>query len=169
MADKARGKKAEGATEAAKPLADMAEAARRNYEHAVRTGQRFQEEAGQWWSKVLGQAGATVEWQKPFTQFTTLATRVMPLAQRRMEDALELMEKNSRTSAELMKKALEAAQTTTVAEAQTKWLEFWSSGMKAMQTNVAAATEFGTKAVDSWLDLVRKNAAMAEPHVGAAA
>jgi hypothetical protein len=94
-----------------------------------------------------------------------MASNVMPLAQRRMEDVMDLMEKNSRASAELMKKAVDAAQTPVIAESQAKWMEFWTSSLRAMQSNVEAFTEIGTKAIDSWIDFVRKNTETTEMRV----
>ena len=140
-----------------KPLTAMADQARTNYEHAVRTGQKFQEEAGQWWTRMLSQAMTANDWQKQFTRLTAMTTSVMPLAQRRLEEAMRLMETNSRTGAELMKKAVEATQTSSIAESQAKWMDFWSSSMKAAQSNIEAVTDFSTHAIDSWIQFVRKN------------
>lgn len=156
MAERLKQKREEPSTQSEKPLTDMAAAARKNYEQAVRTGQKWQEEAGQWWSRMLS-PGSAADWQKQIEQFTNLASQTMPLAHARFEDALQLMEKNSRISADLMKTALEASQSPHLGECQAKWVEFWTSGLKAMQSNVEAVTELSTKAIDSWLDFVRKN------------
>ncbi|HEV2210456.1 MAG TPA: hypothetical protein VG167_16905 [Verrucomicrobiae bacterium] len=167
MAEKSKPKKE--STTGTAPLNEMAETARKNYEHAVRTGQRMQEEAGQWWSRMLGQAGTTGDWQTQISSMTQFASRVMPLAQRRFEDALDLMQKNSKASADLMKLALEAAQTPGLAESQARWVDVWTSGMKAVQGNVEAVTHISTKAIDSWLDFVRKSGLASEHHAAASA
>ena len=143
-------------------LNDMADHARRQYEHAVRTGQKLQEEAGQWWTKMLSQAATVTDWQKQFTNAASMTGRMLPLAQQRMEDAMELLERNGRTGADLMKRAVEAAQTPSIAESQAKWLDFWASSMKAMQGNVEAVIEMSTKAIDSWIHFVRSNAETSE-------
>jgi hypothetical protein len=36
-------------------------------------------------------------------------------------------------------------------------MEFWASSMKALQTNVEAYNELGSKALDSWVAFVREN------------
>jgi len=138
-------------------MSDATDKARRQYEHAVRTGQKLQEEAGQWWTRMLNQTATATDWQKRFNNFATMTNRMLPLAQRRMEDAMELIERNSRTGADLMKKAMDAAQTPALAECQAKWLDFWTSSMKALQGNVEAVTEMNTKAIDSWVHFVRTN------------
>jgi hypothetical protein len=150
------------------PISEMADQTRKQYEQAIRAGQRFQEGAGQWWSRVLNQ-GAAAEWQKHVANFASLASNMMPLAQRRMEDVMSLMEKNSKASADLMRKAVDAAQTPVIAESQAKWFEFWTSSVRTMQSNVEAVTELSTRAIDSWVDFVRKNTEITEVRVPKAA
>ena len=151
-----------GTAEAQKQLTNMADEARKNYEHALRTGQKLQEEAGQWWTRMLGQAMTTADWQKQVSRFTTFTAGAMPLAQRRLEETMRLMETNGRHGAELMKKAVDAAQTASLTECQAKWMDFWSSSIKAVQSNVDAMTELSTHTIDSWLEFVRNNTDTAE-------
>jgi hypothetical protein len=138
-------------------MSEMAQTALKNYEQALRTGFKMQEEAGRWWSSVLNQAAFSHEWQKRFTSMTSMANSFMPIAQRRMEDVMELMEKNSRAGAELLKKAAEVAQTPTIADTQAKWLEFWASSMGAVRSNTEAVSQISSRAIGSWIDFVRQN------------
>jgi hypothetical protein len=140
----------------------MADQARRNYERTVRKGHQLQEQAGNWWTRILAEAPSLVDYQRPWVTWSQMAGNMMPLAQRRMADAVILLEKSGRTSADLMRKAVDAAQTSTFAESQTKWLEFWTSSLKAMQHNVEVATEIGTKTIDTWVDLVRRSSDFTE-------
>ncbi len=145
-----------------RPMAQMADHARKNYEQAVRTGQRFQEELGQWWTRMLSQTAMNTDWQKHVANWTKITAGALPLAQRRMEEVMDLMGKNSHAGAELMRKAIEAAQTPVVAESQNKWMEFWTSSMRAVQSNVEAMTDISTKAIDSWINFVRQNTEVME-------
>jgi hypothetical protein len=163
MTEKAKTHRKENTTE--RTTSETAETARRNYEQALRTGQRFQEEAGQWWTRMLSQTAMAADWQKQFENLTSLSTRVMPLAQRRMEEMMDLVEKNGRTSAELMRKAVEAAQTPAIAESQAKWMEFWTSSMRAVQANFEEFSEISTHAIDSWIEFIRKNTETTELRV----
>ena len=113
---------------------------------------------------MLGQAMTVNDWQNQFTRLTSITSSAMPIAQRRLEEAMQLMETNSRTGAELMKKAVDAVQTSSLAECQAKWMDFWSSSMKAAQSNLEAVTELSTHAIDSWIQFVRKNAEVTEGH-----
>ncbi len=151
------------------PMADLADKTLKNYEQALRTGLKMQEEAGKWWTSMFNQNTLAQDWQKRFTHMTGMASSFMPLAQRRMEEVMTLVEKNNKTGAELMKKAVDAAQTPGVAESQAKWLEFWTSSMGAARANAEAVSEMSTKAIDSWIEFVRKNTEVTELRVPKAA
>jgi hypothetical protein len=151
--------------ETTKPISEMADTAMKNYEQAVRTSLKLQEEAGRWWSSMLNQANVTQDWQKRLSDMTGMANNIMPLAQRRMEDVMTLMEKNSRTGAELMKKAVDAAQAPAIAESQAKWMEFWTSSMGAIRSNAEAFSQLSAKAIDSWIDFVQKNSEVTQVRV----
>ena len=140
-----------------KSVSEMTDTAMKNYEQAIRTTLKLQEEAARCWSSMLNQTSLLQDWQKKVDNFSGIANKIVPLAQQRMEEVISLMEKNSRTGAELMKKAVDAAQTPVLSESQAKWMEFWTSSMGAMRTNTEAFAEIGTKAVDSWIDFVRRN------------
>lgn len=141
-----------------KAMSDMADTAMKNYEQAVRAGLKMQEEAGKWWTNMFNQ-GVGDDWQK---RLGTMTSGFVPLAQKRMEEMMELMQKNGRTSAELMKKAMEAAQTPMGAESQAKWMDFWTSSMGAMRSSTEAMTQINNKAVEGWINYIRKNAEFPE-------
>jgi hypothetical protein len=145
-----------------KPVNEMADKAMKNYEQALRTGLKLQEEAVRCFNQMFNQTAAPQDWQKRFTNLTAFTSEVMPMTQKRMEEVLELMEKNSRTSAELVKKAVDAVQTPVPAESQAKWMEFWTSSMGAARSNAEALTQISARAIDSWIDFVRRNTDMAE-------
>ncbi len=151
------------------PVKGAADTAMKNYEQAIRTGLRLQEEASKWWTSVFNQGGYSQEWQKRMSDFTGMANHLMPMAQKRMEDVMGLMEKNSRTSAELFKKAVDAAQTPVLAESQAKWMEVWTSSMGAVRSNTEALSQISGKVIDSWIDFVRKNTEVPEARVTKAA
>ena len=140
------------------PVSEMTEQAVKNCEQALRSGLKFQQEAGQWWTNLLDQGASAEDWQKRFTSFTNLANGFRPTTQKRLEEVLELTEKNTRTGTELFKKAVEAAQTPVIAESQTKWLEFWTASLGAVRSNAEAVAQINTRAMDAWIDFVQKNA-----------
>ena len=152
-----------------KPMSEMADKAMKGYEQAIRTGLKLQEEATRWWTNTLNQTASPQDWQKRFSNATALANGVMPLAQRRMEEVLQLMEKNSRTGAELLRKAADAAQTPVIADSQAKWMDFFAASVSAARSNAEAITEINSRAMDSWIDFIRKNTEVTEVRVPRAA
>ncbi len=138
-------------------FSELAETARKNYEQALRTGLKFQEEAWQSWCAMVNQSPFGTDWQKRYANVFGAANSLVPAAQKRMEETVELMEKNARLGAELMKKAVDAAQTTVVAEGQAKWMDFMKTSLEAAQYNVEAAMRINSRAMDSFLGFVQKN------------
>ncbi len=165
MAAKAKSSKTDSNASSGAPMNEMAETARKNYEEAMRTGERFREEAGQWWTRLWTQAANGQEWQRQLAAWSQMAGRMMPVAQEQFQDVMNLVEKNGRTGAELVKKAVEAAQAPAPSEQQAKWLELWTSSMKAVQSNVEAVSDISTRAIDSWVDFVRRNTETMEVRV----
>jgi len=148
-----------------KPMSDMADKAMKGYEQAIRTGLKLQEEATRWWTNTLNQTASPQDLQNRISNVTALCNGVMPIAQRRMEEVLELMEKNSRTGAELLRKAADAAQTPVIADSQAKWMDFWAASVNAARANAEAVTEINSRAMDGWIDFIRKNTEVTEVRV----
>src|SRR6266567_6441838 len=100
------------------PVLETADEALKNYEQTLRAGLKFQEETLQSWHSMFNQSAGQQEWQKGVSSATAAVSGILPVVQKRMEETVELMEKNARLSADLMKKAAEAVQTPTIAESQ---------------------------------------------------
>ena len=143
--------------------ADLFEQALKNYEQALKTGLKMQEDSLRMWTGLLNQTAAPQDLQK---RAKALVDEVIPETQKTIEHNLKLVEQNSRTSIELLKKAAAAAQATTVQDAQTKFLSFYEASLNAVRDTTVALTQANAKAVESWVGYVRKNA---EPPVAAKA
>ncbi len=152
-----------------KAFSEMADSALKNYEQAVRTGLKLQEEAGKWWTAMFNQTAFGQDWQKHWSNMTGVANNFMPLAQKQVEEVMGLMEENGRQGAELVKKAVDAAQTPALAERQAKWLDFWTASMGVARSNAEAVSEISSKAIDGWVDFVRKNTEVTEIRTAKAA
>jgi hypothetical protein len=139
------------------PMTETADPGMKSYEQALRAGLKFQEEACQCWYNLLNQSASTSDWQKYFAQASAAVTGVMPTAQKRVEEGLELMEQNSKAGAELVKKAVDASRAPTFTDSQSKWMEFWKGSVSLARTNAEAVMTINSRAVDSWINLVQKN------------
>jgi len=165
MKEKTGTEEADPAKDKENPVSEMADQAVKNWEQAVRNGMKLQQEAGKWWTSLLNQAASTQDWQKRVSNLTALGTGLMPATQKRAEEVLELLEKNTRTGTELVKKALDAAQTPVIADSQAKWMEVWTDSLGAARTNAEAAVQIGGKALDSWVEFVQKNSEVTQIRV----
>jgi hypothetical protein len=79
-----------------------------------------------------------------------------------MQDVLDLMEQNTKASTDLLKKAADVCQTTTLPEYQAKWLDLCTASVDLARTNLEAVTQINSRAVDSWIDYIRKSADVTE-------
>src|SRR6266436_2776556 len=158
MKDKAK----ESTYQKTKPLSEAADKAMKNYEQAVRTGLKVQEEAAHLWTNLLNQSASPQDWQKRFSGATAMANGILPATQKRMEEVLDLMEQNTKASTELFKKAADACQTTTLPECQSKWLDLCTASVDLARSNFEAVTQINSRAVDSWIGYVRKSADVTE-------
>jgi hypothetical protein len=143
-------------TEREKVMSDMADKAMRNYDQIVRTGLKIQEEASRCWSSLLTQGASTHDWQRPASAFASMANGVLPQAQRRMQELLELAEKNTRSSVELMRKTAEAMQAPNIPERQAKWMDVWSTSLGAARSNADAVMQISSRMLDTWIDFIQK-------------
>lgn len=137
-------------------ITEMTEVLRKNCEQALRAGLKFQEEAGRWWNSAFNPASCAQNWQEQLNAATRTANSILPLAQKPVGEMIELVEKNGRAGADLMKKALAAAQSPSVAESQAKWTEFWTASLGAAQSNTEALSQMNSKLIDSWSEFIRK-------------
>jgi len=158
MKDKAK----ESTYQKTKPLSEAADKAMKNYEQAVRTGLKLQEEASHLWTNLLNQSASPQDWQNRFSGATTVANGILPAAQKRLEEVLNLVEQNTKSSTDLFKKAADVCQTTTLPECQSKWLDLCTASIDLARSNFEAAAQINSRAVDSWIDYVRKSADVTE-------
>ena len=124
----------------------------KNYQQTLRTGFKVQEEAAQFWTRLLNQASSPQYLQK---RITSLANDVMPATQKTMEDYWAILEQNSRASVELITKGMETAQTTNYRDGQAKVVEFCEISLKSLKVNTQAIVDLNARAVDSWMAFVK--------------
>lgn len=131
----------------------------KNYEQALRSGLKYQEEAGRCWTRMFSQAASPQDFQK---QLNLISSDLIPAARKSMEDCLEMLDQNGRTGVELMKKGLDAAQSLNHEEKTAKATEFWEGSVKSFKANTQAMIDINTKAMDAWFGFFKKATAMPE-------
>ena len=150
-----------------KTMSDIADKTLKNYEQIFKTGLKLQEEAGRCLTTLLSQTPSAPEFQKPLSHFTAVASGVLPEAQKRMQEVLDLVEKNSRTGVELMKKASDAMHTPVIA--QSKWMDLWTASLGAVRDNTEALAQINSHVIDSCIDFVQKSSEVTHIRVPTAA
>jgi hypothetical protein len=146
-------------------FSDMAEQVAKNYEQAIRSGLKMQQEAGEWWSTWVTQTMPAADWQKRMPNFSHMVNEYVPAARDRMEEVSQLMEKNTRTGTELLKKAADAAKSPTIADCQAKWMDFWASSLEAARSSTEAMAQINAKAIESWIDYIQQGTEVTEVRV----
>jgi len=128
--------------------------AMRSYEQNIKTGLRLQEEAGKWWTNIFNQATSPQDWSR---RVSRMAEDWIPATQKSMTESMKLIEENNRAGVDLLKKAVDAAQTTSLTESQAKWIDFWEASLRSMRSNAQVLTQMNGRAMDSWIDFMRVN------------
>lgn len=139
--------------EKTKPVRDLFEQAMKNYEEALKTGLKLQEESSKSWTSLFNQTTSPQDWQK---KVKAMSDDVIPQTQKSIDECLKLVEQNSRASVELLKKAVAAAQSTSVQDAQTKFLGLWETSLNVLRDTAQAVTQSNTRAIESWMAFARK-------------
>jgi hypothetical protein len=145
-------------------MSELADKTLKNYQQALQTGFKLQEETLKCWSSLLSESPATPDLQQGFKTFSKVANSILPAAQRRMEEAMDIVNKSTRTGTELMRKAVDAAHAQGVGDGHNKLTDFWMSSVGAMRSNTEALAHLNARAIDSWLEIIRRGSEMAETH-----
>lgn len=139
----------------AKPVTDLFEQAMKNYEQALKTGVKMQEESAKVFSSLVNQPTTPLDWQK---RVKSITDDFVPQTQKSVDEGLKLIEQTSKASIELLKKAVAAGQQTSPPEAQAKLLGLWEASLNAMRDTAMSVTEANNKAIESWVAYARKGA-----------
>lgn len=139
--------------ERTKPFADLFDQATKNYEQAVKTGLKLQEESVKLWATLCNQASSPTDVQK---RAKAVSEEIVGRTQAIIGDYVKATDQYSRSSVELLKKALAVTQASSAQDAQSKVLAFWEATLGGVRETAQAITQAHTKAFESCVDFVRK-------------
>jgi translation initiation factor 2 alpha subunit (eIF-2alpha) len=140
--------------EKTKPVTDLYDQAMKSYEQALKTAMKMQEESAKYFSNLVNQSTSPQDWQK---RIKTVADEFIPQTQKTVDEGVKLIEQTSRTSIELLKKAVATGQPTSMQDAQAKFLGLWEASLNAMRDTAVSVTQANNKAIESWVSYARKN------------
>ncbi len=135
---------------------ELLDQAMKNYEQALRTGVRLQEDTARWWTNFFNQTAWPQEWQK---QVNTVMSQAIPTAQKNVEESLRLLDQGSRTGLNLLKKAMNGTQSAVTGDVQSEVQELWQSSLTVLRSNMQAITESQARMMESWTEFMRKGMA----------
>jgi hypothetical protein len=138
------------------PVSKLFEEAIRNYELALKTGIQLQEESTKLWREVLTETPNPLEFQE---KLDALATDAFPTLRKKMEESVELVQANTKTSMELFHKAVEVYQASSFKEGQGKVLDLWDASLGALRANVNTMVKTNTEIINYWTKFVAPAAA----------
>ncbi len=96
-----------------------------------------------------------------------MMTGALPAAQKNAEECLRLMDQNTRSSMDLLKKVFETCQSESIAEAQTKIRDLWEASLGTLRQNAQAIVQTNARAMEAWASCAKRNSegkAMAAAH-----
>jgi hypothetical protein len=137
-----------------KIMTELMDQAVETFDAAMKTGLKMQEEATKWWSDTLGELASSKDWQD---RMQTAAKEAIPMARQNAEETLRLIDENTRTSLDLLKKAFESAQPDSLAEAQARTQELWEASLAALRKNAQAVVQANSRALESFSAFAKKN------------
>lgn len=126
----------------------------RAYQQTVREAGRMQTQTANELSGALTHAISMSDWQSAWARMAQMTGELMPLAQRQMQGLMELIETNSRTGSELLRKSMDAAQSLTPLSG-VKWMDLWTTSLRAFQANSTTLSQVATRNLTSWMRMMR--------------
>ena len=138
----------EKTTESAK---EIFQEALRNYENALKSGIELQEESVNLWKSLLTQLGSPEEFQ---AKLESMQSEVFPAARKRMEEFVELFNRSSNQTLELIEKSMSVYQAKSATDAQRRLQDLMESSLATLRGNVQTALNTNAKIISSWKDML---------------
>ena len=123
----------------------------RNYEEALKSGIKLQEESVNLWKDLLTKLGSPEELQ---AKLEAMRAEAFPKARERMEEWVETFNRTSKQTIDLFGKTLSVYQATSVTDAQRRVQDLVESSLAALRANVQSALNTNAKIIASWKELV---------------
>lgn len=137
------------------PVKDMTERAFGIWEDTVRSGLKMQEEAFK--SRPGKYIRAMEEMQSQFGRFKEMTEDLSPAMQKRADEILELIDKNTKLGNQLSQLASEASKMPMVAEQQSKWMDYWKLAVGGLYSNAEALVQIEARTMIGWIDFAKKS------------
>ena len=138
-------------TQASENVHYIFQEAMRSYEKALKTGIQLQEESVNIWKDLLTKLGSPDELQDRMESFTS---NIFPEARKRLEEIMEMFNRNSSQTLDLVQKSMGIYQATNMTDAERRIQELIESSLTTLRMNVHTALNTNAKIISSWKDMV---------------
>ena len=132
---------------------ELFEQALKGFEAAVKANFKLQKETNDLWTKMLGESGFPTEWQE---KICSVANDTLPAMEKNAHEAIKLIEENGKSSLDLLKKAMETAQSASIEESKDKTHQLWEAYLETMRKNTKDFLDANSRAVKAWENLADK-------------
>ena len=130
-----------------------------SFESVMKSCIQLQEQVAQTSTRMLSEMGSPQDMQE---RAKAALDDAVPAMRKSMDEAMQTINDNAKTSLDLLEKAMSAGRSASVEEAQQRTRELWESMLTTARTNSTAMVQMNARAIDAWAQLARKSAP-AEP------
>jgi hypothetical protein len=122
------------------------------FQTAMEAGAKMQEDSAKSLNEMISGLGAPQEWQKHAQDAMEKAIAMM---QQNMDEALNVVNENTKTSLELLEKAFSARQTDAPADVQARAKEMWETALGSLRRNTEVIVQANSRLVQSWQEMAQ--------------
>ena len=135
-----------------KQATELFEQAIETYTAALKAGVKVQEEATEWIQNAMSDVQDPKELQQ---RLQKAVEQVLPEAQKNIEQSVQIMSDNARSSLELMKQALAISECDSISDAQGKTRHIWEQTLGTMRANTQSLVAANTRMIKTWGQMVQ--------------
>ena len=151
MSEESETTSATGAQKAAESVNELFQEALKNYEKALKSGIELQEESVNLWKSLLTQLGSPEDFQ---AKLESMQAEVFPATRKRMEEFVELFNRSSNQTLELIEKSMGVYQAKSVTDAQRRLQDLMENSLATLRGNVQTALNTNARIITSWKDML---------------
>ncbi len=130
---------------------ELCEQSARLFENALKAGVAIQQESSKWFTDALRGVGA-VRWE---ADGQAAMEQAMTNVQKQIEQTVQVMSDNAKTSLDLLEKAFQIRQSESATEGEACTREMWQTALGALRKNTEATVSANARLMESWGNVAR--------------
>jgi len=136
----------------AEAASDMFSQAAKMFQAAMEAGAKIQEESAKSLTDLIGGFGKPQQWQM---QAQKAMEKGITAARQNVDEAMKIMQENSKTSLELLERAFDAHQIDGRSDVQTRTREMWETAIGSLRRNTEVIVQANSRLLQSWQEMAR--------------